>query len=56
VAAGGCELVTTGRTVRLVDPRLVVDPNQRLMSLPVRLFLRLMRVTGFPTMRQAPTD
>jgi len=49
--AGGCELVTMGRTVRLTGPRLFVDPKQRLMPLPVRLFLRLMRVTEFLAMR-----
>src|SRR5438093_10907582 len=56
LAAGGCELVTMGRTVRLTDPRLFVDPKQRLMPFPVRLFLRLMRVTEFLTMRPTSTD
>ena len=56
LAAGGCELVTMGRTVLLTDPRLFVDPRQRLMPLPVRLFLRLMRVTEFLSMRPAPRD
>jgi deazaflavin-dependent oxidoreductase (nitroreductase family) len=56
LAAGSCELVTMGRTVRLTDPRLFVDPKRRLMPLPVRLFLRLMRVTEFLSMRRAPTD
>jgi deazaflavin-dependent oxidoreductase (nitroreductase family) len=55
VATGGCELETMGRTVRLADPRLFVDPKQRLMPLPVRLFLRLMRVTEFLSMRPAAT-
>jgi deazaflavin-dependent oxidoreductase (nitroreductase family) len=56
LAAGGCELVTMGRTIRLTDPRLFVDPKQRLMPVAVRLFLRLMRVTEFLSMRPAPTD
>jgi deazaflavin-dependent oxidoreductase (nitroreductase family) len=56
LAAGGCELVTMGRTVRLDDPRLFVDPKQRRMPLPVRLFLRVMRVTEFLSMQLAPTD
>jgi deazaflavin-dependent oxidoreductase (nitroreductase family) len=51
MAAGGCQLVTMGRTVRLTEPRLTVDPKARLMPLPVRLFLRLMRVTEFLSMR-----
>jgi deazaflavin-dependent oxidoreductase (nitroreductase family) len=53
LAAGGCELETMGRTVRLTDPRLLVDLKQRLMPLPVRLFLRVMRVTEFLSMRPA---
>jgi deazaflavin-dependent oxidoreductase (nitroreductase family) len=56
LAAGGCELVTMGRSIRLDDPRLFVDPKQRRMPLPVRLFLRLMRVTEFLSMQLAPTD
>jgi deazaflavin-dependent oxidoreductase (nitroreductase family) len=55
VAAGGCELETMGRSFHLTDPRLFVDPKQRLMPLPVRLFLRLMRVTEFLSMRAEPT-
>jgi deazaflavin-dependent oxidoreductase (nitroreductase family) len=55
MAAGGCELETMGRTIRLTEPRLLVDPKQRLMPLPVRLFLRLMRVTEFLSMRTAST-
>ena len=55
VAAGGCELETMGRSVHLTDPRLFVDPRQRLMPLPVRLFLRLMRVTEFLSLRTEPT-
>jgi deazaflavin-dependent oxidoreductase (nitroreductase family) len=53
VTAGGCGLETMGRTFRLTDPRLFVDPKQRLMPLPVRLFLRVMRVTEFLSMRPA---
>jgi len=56
VAAGGCELETMGRNVRLIDPRLFVDPKQRLMPPPVRIFLRLMRVTEFLSMRPAATE
>jgi deazaflavin-dependent oxidoreductase (nitroreductase family) len=56
VATGGCELETMGRTIRLTDPRLFVNPKQRLMPFPVRLFLRLMKVSEFLSMRSAPTD
>jgi hypothetical protein len=47
VAAGGCELVTRGRTLRLGAPRLFSDPGRRLMPAPVRVLLGLMRVTEF---------
>ena len=53
MAGDGCQLVTMGRTVRLTEPRLTVDPNARLVPLPVSLFLRLMRVTEFLSMRPA---
>jgi deazaflavin-dependent oxidoreductase (nitroreductase family) len=55
LAAGGCELETMGRIVRLTEPRLFVDPRQRLIPLPVRLFLRLMGVTEFLSMHPAST-
>ena len=56
LAADSCELETMGRKVRLIDPRLFVDPKQRLMPFPVRPFLRLMHVTEFLSMRPAPAD
>jgi deazaflavin-dependent oxidoreductase (nitroreductase family) len=55
LAAGGCELETMGRIVRLSEQRLFVDPGQRLIPLPVRLFLRLMGVTEFLSMHPAST-
>ena len=45
LAAGGCTLRTRGRDVRLVEPELIVDAKLTLLPLPVRLFLRPMRVT-----------
>jgi deazaflavin-dependent oxidoreductase (nitroreductase family) len=54
IAAGGCELVTRGRTVQLADPRLIVDPARRLMPQPVRFFLGLLRVTEFLRLHVAP--
>lgn len=53
LAAGGCELVTRGRTVRLVEPRLVTDPTRSAMPFPVRQFLGLLRVTEFIRLRIA---
>jgi deazaflavin-dependent oxidoreductase (nitroreductase family) len=54
LAAGGCEMVTRGRTIRLFDPRVIVDPARRLVPQPVRFFLGLLRVTEFLRMREAP--
>jgi deazaflavin-dependent oxidoreductase (nitroreductase family) len=53
LAAGGCELIAGGRTVRLVDPEVFVDPDRRLMPRPFRFFLRLMRVSDFMRLRIA---
>lgn len=53
LAAGACELRTRGRTVRLVEPVLFVDPERRRMPFPVRQFLGVMRVTEFLRMRLA---
>jgi deazaflavin-dependent oxidoreductase (nitroreductase family) len=53
LAAGGATMEIRGRTIQLTEPRLIVDSKQRLMPLPVRLFLRLMRVTEFILMRPA---
>lgn len=54
VAAGGGRLQVRGRTVELTDPRLFVDPKGRLVSRPVRLFLRLMRVSEYLRLSPAP--
>jgi deazaflavin-dependent oxidoreductase (nitroreductase family) len=51
LAAGGCDLVTRGRTVHLVEPELFEDPRRRQMPQPVRFFLGLMRVTEFMRLR-----
>ena len=53
VAAGGCTMRTGGRTIRLVDPQLVHDPSGHLVPLPVRTFLRFMRVTDYLVTRVA---
>ena len=53
VAAGECSVRTMGRDVRLVDPRLEVDPERRSMPFPVRQFLGLLGVTEFLRMRVA---
>jgi deazaflavin-dependent oxidoreductase (nitroreductase family) len=53
VVAGECGLRTGRRDLRLVDPELFVDPKQRQMPIPIRLFLRFNRVTEFMRMRIA---
>ncbi len=53
LAAGGCELRTRGREVRLIDPELFVDPTRHLMPLPVRAILRLNHVSEFLRMHAA---
>jgi deazaflavin-dependent oxidoreductase (nitroreductase family) len=54
VAAGGCEMRRMGRDIRLVEPELLVDPDPRLIPLPLRIYGRLGRVTEFLRMRAAP--
>lgn len=53
LAAGGCELETGGRVVRLTDPQVFVDPQRRLMPFPVRQFLGLVNVIEFLRLRPA---
>lgn len=47
VAANGCELVTRGRTERLGSPRLFRDGHRARVPVPVRMVLRLARVSEF---------
>jgi len=51
MAAGGCDIRTRGRDIRLVDPELFVDPTRQLMPLPVRVILQLNDVNEFLRMR-----
>jgi deazaflavin-dependent oxidoreductase (nitroreductase family) len=51
LAAGKADLEIRNRTIPLTDPELFVDPVRRLMPLPVRLVLGLMRVSEFLRMR-----
>lgn len=53
LAAGEVELRSLGRTIRLVDPEVYVDPERRAMPFPVRQFLGLLNVTEFLRMRVA---
>jgi deazaflavin-dependent oxidoreductase (nitroreductase family) len=54
LAAGGCEMRTRGKDVRLVEPELLVDPELRLLPWPLGALLgRLDRVTEIVRMRAA---
>jgi deazaflavin-dependent oxidoreductase (nitroreductase family) len=51
LAAGGCQIRTGGRVVRLVEPEVVFDPELRLVSRLARPILRFDRVTEILRMR-----
>ena len=53
LTAGEATLEIRRRKIRLVDPELFVDPERRLMPVPVRQVLGLMRVSEFMRMRAA---
>ena len=55
LAAGGCELRTRGRTIRLVAPRLVHDESRRGIRPFERQVLRLIGVADFLSVKTAPT-
>jgi deazaflavin-dependent oxidoreductase (nitroreductase family) len=50
-AAGGCEVATRGRGLRLVEPELVTDRSRRRVPPPVRPILRLLKVDQFLVFR-----
>jgi deazaflavin-dependent oxidoreductase (nitroreductase family) len=54
-AAGGASLRIRRRTVRLVDPEVVVDPTRRLLPWYARPLMRVLRVKEFMTLRAADT-
>jgi len=56
MAAGGCELETGGRVVRLTDPELFIDRQRRLVPVFFRQFLALMNVTEFLRLRPTVPD
>lgn len=50
MAAGGCELLTGGRRVRLVDPKIFVDTEQRYVRFFIRAALLRLNITEFVAM------
>ena len=51
VAAGECHIRTRNQEVHLVGPELIHDPGLGILPGPVRVFLRLNRVTDVLLMR-----
>jgi deazaflavin-dependent oxidoreductase (nitroreductase family) len=47
MAAGGCELITRGRRIRLQEPELVHDPSRLLVPRPVAAILGALDVEDF---------
>jgi deazaflavin-dependent oxidoreductase (nitroreductase family) len=54
LAAGGADLLTRGRLVRLTRPRLLSDPSLRWAPLPARLILGRLGVTETLRLTAAP--
>jgi deazaflavin-dependent oxidoreductase (nitroreductase family) len=54
LAAGGCELRTRGRTLRLVSPHLFHDQGRRGIRPVERQLLRIMGVADFLSLKTAP--
>lgn len=54
VAAGGCQLQTRRRTIRLVAPRLFHDERRRGIRPVERQILRLLGVSDFLSLKTAP--
>lgn len=52
-AANGCEILTRGKRIRLVDPRIVRDPRRRSVPLPVRPILGAIGVDDFLILQRA---
>jgi deazaflavin-dependent oxidoreductase (nitroreductase family) len=53
LAAGGCEVETRGRRIRLVEPEIIHDPQRRFVSAPIRAILGAVRVSDFMRLRES---
>jgi deazaflavin-dependent oxidoreductase (nitroreductase family) len=53
VAAGGCEIRTRGRTLRLAEPERFTDPTRGPVPIPARWILGLIDVDEFLALRAA---
>ena len=54
LVAGGCELQTRGRTIRLVSPHLYHDESRRGIRPVERQILRILGVADFLSLKTAP--
>jgi deazaflavin-dependent oxidoreductase (nitroreductase family) len=54
LAAGGCRLVTRGRTVALAAPQIRHDDRRRLVPPVVRIALGVLRVEDFMQLEEVP--
>jgi deazaflavin-dependent oxidoreductase (nitroreductase family) len=54
LVAGGCDVLTRGRRVRLHNPRVVHDESRSAIRPLERQFLRLLRVTDFVVLDPLP--
>ncbi|WP_371553314.1 nitroreductase family deazaflavin-dependent oxidoreductase [Streptomyces sp. NBC_00554] len=55
VAAGGCELHTRGRHIRLHQPHVFTDPQQAVVPAPLRPLLRRFKAFDFIELRPLDT-
>jgi deazaflavin-dependent oxidoreductase (nitroreductase family) len=53
MAAGGCEVETRGRTIRLEEPRIVGNPRGTAVPGAIRPILKALRVTEFMELRES---
>ena len=56
LAAGGAEVETRGRRVRLVGPGVLRDPTRSLVPRPVGVALRVVNVDEFMLLERADAD
>ena len=56
LAAGGADIETRGRRLRLVGPEVVRDPARSLVPKPVRVPIRLANVDEFMLLKRADAD
>jgi hypothetical protein len=56
LAAGGCTVLTRGRRIAFVDPRVVRDPHRGPAPAPIRPLLAAARVDEFMLLAVSSSD